>query len=286
MQRILASLLLIPAAAMLSGLAGCGKEEKPKTPSTLPKLASGDSGGKSSGGGPKKSIEPGKAKLIGRVVLDGDLPKAASLEPVMLENKTDGKFCLMGSEHEKIEQTWLIGKDKGVANVAIWLNPPDGAEFKVVEDKSDAVIDQPHCVYIPHVLAVKPGQVLTIKNSASVNHNTKLDVDELVNKKFGQTIPPNGSAKHELKPQSGPVNVACDFHGWMKAKIWVLPHQYVAVTKDDGTFTIENVPEGVEVSLVAWHEGASPSAFFGEGGKKGKKYTFKAGDNQIDLKVK
>src|SRR5207247_323806 len=216
MQRILPCLLLMPMVALFTGLIGCGKEEKTKTPSGLPKLASGDSG--AAKGGPKKSIEPGKAKIVGRVVFDGDLPKPASLEPVMLENKNDGKFCLSGSAHEKIEQTWLVDSKNGVANVAIWLNPPEGAEFKVVEDKSDAVIDQPHCVYIPHVLAVKPGQTLTIKNSASVNHNTKLDVDEFVNKKFGQTIPPNSSAKHELKPQNAPVNVACDFHGWMKAK--------------------------------------------------------------------
>ena len=114
-------------------------------------------------------------------------------------------------------------------------------------------------------------------------HNTKLDVDALVNKPFGQTIAPKGETFVELNPQEKPITVGCDVHGWMKAKIWVSPHPYVARTGEDGSFVIENVPEGEELSIVAWHE--SPG-YFGEGGKKGKKITFKAGENKLpDLKV-
>ena len=60
MQRILTCLLLMPMVALFTGLTGCGKEEKTKTASGLPKLASGDSGGAK--GGPKKSIEPGTSR--------------------------------------------------------------------------------------------------------------------------------------------------------------------------------------------------------------------------------
>src|SRR5262245_59034220 len=172
MQRILAGLLFIPAAALFAGLPGCGKEEKPKTPSTLPPLASRDSGGAKSGG-PKTMVKPGTAKLVGRVVFDGDPPIPDSLEARMKEHK-DRDTCLAGMASEKIDQTWIIDKNKGVANVVIWLNPPSNSEFEVKEDKSDAVIDQPHCVYVPHILAMKPGQKLLIKNSAPMAHNTKL----------------------------------------------------------------------------------------------------------------
>lgn len=280
MQRFFAGLTLIPALAMFVGLTGCGKEEKPTKPSRPP-IVTGDGGGGGSGAA-KKKIAVGTAKLVGKVVFEGELPKIDSLEPTMLENKQDGKFCCSATNpNEKIDQTWLVGKDKGVANVVIWVNPPDGSEFEVKEDKSNAVLDQPHCVYVPHVLVVKPGQKLVIKNSADVAHNTKLDVDSFVNKPFGQTIPPKKEANPiDLNFQEKAITAACDFHGWMKAKIWVSPHQFVAVTKEDGTFVIEGLPEG-EFSVVAWHE--SPGYF--HGGKKGTKTTIKGGENKIDLKV-
>jgi hypothetical protein len=277
MQRFLTSLLIIPVLAFLAGVAGCGKEEKP-APRPGTKLAS-DGGGGQAAGGKKAVIKAGTAKLVGKVTYEGEPPTVASLEPTMKDHK-DSPVCLAGTEKERLEQTWMIGKDKGVENVVVWVNPPAGSEFEPGQAKEDAVLDQPHCVYVPHVLVVLPGQKLLIKNSAAAPHNTKLDVDAFVNKGFGQTIPPKGSATHELKPQDKVITAACDFHGWMKAKIWALPHPYAAVTKADGSFVIENLPEG-EFNVVAWHEGAN---FFHGDGKKGKKETIK-GETKLDLKV-
>lgn len=278
MQRLIAGLLMIPTVALFTGLSGCGKEE-PTVPKKRPSMSNGGGGG--SGGEVKKNlIKPGTATVAGKVVYSGDLPSIGSLEKVMGAHN-DKATCLAGTAAEKADQTWFISKDRGVANAVVWLSPPDSSEFEVKEDKSEAVLDQPHCVYIPHVLALKPGQTLLVKNSAPVIHNTKLDVDNLVNKAFGQAIPPKDSAKVDLKPQDNVITVTCEFHAWMMAKLWVLPHQYVAVTKDDGTFSIPNVPEGVELSVVAWHEGAG----FFNGGKRGKAQSFKAGENKIDLSV-
>lgn len=278
MQRLFAGLWIIPALALFTGLSGCGKEE-PVKPSNRPKIG----GGGSSGGAEakKSTIKPGTATVTGKVVYSGDLPVIASLTKVMDEH-ADKKTCHEGTEAEKVDQTWTIGKDRGVANAVIWLSPPGDSEFEVKDEKSDAVLDQPHCVYIPHVVVVKPGQKLLVKNSAPIIHNTKLDVDNFVNKSFGQAIPPKDSVSVDLKPQDNPITATCEFHAWMKAKIWVLPHQYVAVTKADGSFSIPNVPEGVELSVVAWHEGAG----FFNGGKKGKAQKFSAGENKLpDLSV-
>jgi hypothetical protein len=282
MRRIWTALLLLPALALFSGMAGCGKEEKPKT---LPPLIS-DGGGPATDG-PKTTIKVGTGKITGRVVYDGDPPTPASFTEVMTTHP-DKKCCLdpAAKPSEKIDQTWFVNADKGVQYAVIWLKPPANAEFTVVPETKDAEIDQPHCVYIPHVLAMKPGQKLLIKNSAVVTHNTKFDVDELVNKKFGVLIPPGKSELHELKPQDRPINTACDIHGWMRASIWVMPHQYVAVTNPDGSFTIDNVPDGVELSVVAWHEGAAKGGYF-HGGKVGTKLKLAAGETKAlgDLKV-
>ena len=284
MQRIFAGILMLPALILLTGLSGCGKEEPPAQP-RKPRLTGGAGGGDSGKQAAKATIKPGSAKVAGRVVLAGEAPKPASLEPKMKEHN-DKATCLAGAEFEKVEQTWMIGKDNGVANAVVWLSPPDGSDFEMGKASGDAEIDQPHCVYIPHIVVVKPGQKLLIKNSANVIHNTNLTVDTLVNVKgFGQAIPAGKTEVVDwLKPQDSPIVVGCQFHNWMSAKIWVLPHQYVAVTDKDGNFTIDNAPEGTEVSVVAWHEGASPNYFYG--GKKGTKHSFKGGANDLKLEVK
>ena len=284
MKRLIAGLLVIPVLTMLGGLVGCGKEEKPNAPRAKLPVPGGDG---AKGGAPKTAVKPGTAKVVGKVVLDGELPKIASLEEKM-KGHSDNATCLAGSEAEKMDPTWMIGKERGVANAVIWLSPPADKEFEVVKTAGDAVIDQPHCLYIPHVVVVKPGQKLLINNSANVLHNTLLTVDGFANPRgFGESIPANKSVPVDwLSPQDSVINVGCQIHAWMTAKLWVMPHQYVAITKEDGSFEIANVPEGVELAVVAWHEGASPNYFYGAG-KKGKKHTFKAGDNPpLELKVK
>jgi hypothetical protein len=42
-------------------------------------------------------------------------------------------------------------------------------------------------------------------------------------------------------------------HPWPRAYLAVFDHPYFAVTKPDGSFTIEGVPPG-KYKLVTWHE--------------------------------
>jgi len=50
------------------------------------------------------------------------------------------------------------------------------------------------------------------------------------------------------------VQVKCNQHPWMKAYVGVLKHPYFAVSAENGSFTIANVPPGT-YTVVAWHEG-------------------------------
>lgn len=51
----------------------------------------------------------------------------------------------------------------------------------------------------------------------------------------------------------GRLVVRCDVHGWMRSYLWVDDHPYHAVSAEDGSFRIENVPAG-SYSLNSWHE--------------------------------
>ncbi len=45
----------------------------------------------------------------------------------------------------------------------------------------------------------------------------------------------------------------CDVHFWMVSYLHVLTHPFFAVTGDDGSFTIPNLPPGT-YTIEAWHE--------------------------------
>jgi hypothetical protein len=280
MKRMLALVLAVPVLAVLT-LAGCGGGDKKTTTPSDKKAKTGDGDGKE-----KKAaaamIKPGDGKLTGRVVYDGEAPKMLFIAE--MDKHNDAKACcLKGSEKEKNDQTWIIGKDKGVANVVVWLAPPKGSKFEVVQSGGAVVIDQPHCAYVPHVAVVKPGQQLLVKNSADCAHNTKWEGDPTLNPAGGQTLQPHTKEplKIQLKSQSEPITLRCDFHKWMEAKVFVPEHQYMTVTDESGNFTIENVPADAELRVVMWHENAG----YFHGGKQGT--ALKPGETSVgDVKVK
>jgi carboxypeptidase family protein len=50
------------------------------------------------------------------------------------------------------------------------------------------------------------------------------------------------------------IPVKCNIHSWMHAWIGVVDNPYFAVSKDDGSFSIANLPPGT-YTIAAWHEG-------------------------------
>ena len=49
------------------------------------------------------------------------------------------------------------------------------------------------------------------------------------------------------------IYIKCDVHPWMKNYTQVFDHPYFAVTGNDGTFSISDVPDGT-YEVVAWQE--------------------------------
>jgi hypothetical protein len=59
-----------------------------------------------------------------------------------------------------------------------------------------------------------------------------------------------------VKKFEGPSSIVkfkCDVHPWMTGYVAVTDHPFFAVTGDDGSFTIPNVPAGT-YTIEAWHE--------------------------------
>ncbi|MBI4588396.1 MAG: carboxypeptidase regulatory-like domain-containing protein [Candidatus Rokubacteria bacterium] len=105
--------------------------------------------------------------------------------------------------------------------------------------------------FLPHVQIVRRDVQLEIVNRDPVLHNTHgyqggRTVFNLAQPNQNQII------KRPLK-QPGLIDVMCDAHDWMSGWIVVSAHPYVAITGDDGTYAIPDVPPGA-YTLTAWHE--------------------------------
>ena len=99
---------------------------------------------------------------------------------------------------------------------------------------------------------------------------------------FNVNVPPKTEIEKSLMPQRLPIALQCDVHTWMAAKLYVFDHPYFAITKEDGTYEIPNVPAGATVSLFVHHE--KVGWVLPELGK-GRDITLKAGKNVMDFTV-
>jgi hypothetical protein len=269
----------IALAIGLLGLAtlvpGCGKRTE-EDDGDGPKI------GKAAAPIERKSFEGTyDGTLKGKVILDGDMPDFKMLAPLAAN-----KDCHAPKQDENVDQKWIVDNNKGVRYAVVWLMPPKGTYFKLPEDlrtrKDPVVIDQPHCAFIPHVVSAFPqyfdsnskkyqdtGEQFIVKNSARIQHNTKWAGK---NKAGNPTLSPGDQLVLTIDPNDK-IQLQCSIHSWMYAFAFTFEHPFHAVSKQDGTFEIKNVPTGVDLTVVGWHDGAD----YFLGGKKGQVINIPAG---------
>ena len=285
--------IALPVLAFSLFLAGCSKEEKKGGDSSSSSTTTQDPTKPS---GPATVLESKGGVLKGKITLKGspDLDALTKDLREKIEAKKDDKdYCLKGSESEKTEQQYRLGDNKLLGNVFVWIKPETGTFFKVSDKQlselknSKVKIRQPHCAFIPHcaflfsqyhadpakpTAGLKPtGQVLEVANDAEISHNTnwtggpRNKGDNVLLAKGKERLVDN------LVPEPREVAIKCNIHPWMDAYLWVVDTPYYAIShsdtldgqdkvkKDDakfGTYEIKNLPSGVKVRVLAWHERA------------------------------
>jgi len=184
--------------------------------------------------------------LKGRFVVDGEAAK-----PTPIAITKDPEYC---GQHKLVTESVVVGKDNALANAIVFLRAPLGKKVDVHPDyeaklKEPVVLDNHFCSFHPHIVLLRVGQTLTIKNSDPVGHNTKIELFS-----FNQTVASNGQVQvTNSKEFALPTPVECNIHPWMKAHLVSLAHPYMAASGEDGTFEIKNIPAG-QGEFQFWHE--------------------------------
>jgi plastocyanin len=228
------------AVSLTLGMAGAGCTKKEEAPAA----SAGPASGAAAPGAPAgASAAPaaGVGTIKGAVKLTGTPP-----EMKMLKREAD-PFC--GRVQMKDEEV-IVGAGGALKNVLVRLTKGVTGVYPAPE--TTATIDQSQCMYRPRVQAIMAGQPLAIRNGDQTLHNvhTYKGPSTMFNQAEIPGMPPI------VRKFDGPAEVIkfkCDVHPWMTGYVAVSSHPFFAVTGDDGTFSIPNVPAG-SYTVEAWHE--------------------------------
>ncbi len=190
-------------------------------------------------------------------VYDGKAPA-----PKKIDASKD-PFCLENGNMITSESLVVNSSNGGIRYIALSLDVKDASKLKIHPDLAKApetkpLLDNVKCVFIPHVLVMRSGQTLEVKNSDKTGHNANFGFFK--NEAQNVTVPSGGSKDLKIaKEETAPTPVECNIHPWMKGYIIVKDHPYVGVSDENGVLEIKGLPAGEELKFRVWHESQNKS---------------------------
>jgi plastocyanin len=209
------------------------------------------------------------ATITGTVTYDGKVP---NLKPITMDADP---ACAAKHKEPVPNQMLELGKSGNtMGNILVRVTSGLPAGKTYPPPKDPVVMDQNGCIYQPHVFVIQQGQTWKVLNSDGVLHN--VHALPKVNAQFNMAMPPNRKeAEHAFEKAEDPFQIKCDVHPWMTAYTTVATNPFYSVTKEDGKFTIKDLPAGT-YEIEAWHEKL---------GKKTEKVTVTESDTKtVDFK--
>lgn len=152
------------------------------------------------------------------------------------------------------EMEWVRVVDGRLAQAVVYIDKIEGPK-QWPADIGISTIDQKNCRFTPHMQVIRNGDEIEVLNSDPVQHNihTYEVIGRAMRTVFNVNQPSRGSFKQTVSLKRGKwMKLGCDAHDFMHAWIFVASNPYYAVTGDDGTFSISDVPSG-EYEVVAYH---------------------------------
>jgi plastocyanin len=145
----------------------------------------------------------------------------------------------------------VVRKKRDYSGIAVWLEPIS-AKPPPSQPRVHTML-QTKKKFQPHVLMVEMGSTVDFPNLDPIFHNAFSNFD---GQPFDVGLYPPGTTQKVKFVREGIVHVFCNIHSMMSAVIIVVNSPWFAVTRQDGSFRIPNVPAG-EYRLRVWHERAS-----------------------------
>jgi hypothetical protein len=181
--------------------------------------------------------------ISGRVTLTGTPPKAQVID------MSKQPECVKLNPNPRMTEDTVTGPGNTLKNVVVFIS--SGAPAMSSTPTTPVSLDQQNCHYTTRVLALQVDQEVKIINSDPFSHN--IHPMPVTNREWNKVQLKGSSplSSSFSKPEFIPVK--CNLHSWMRAYFAVLGTNHFAVTKEDGLFTLPDLPPG-KYTVTAWHE--------------------------------
>jgi plastocyanin len=162
-------------------------------------------------------------------------------------------FAQAGEVKGKVSAAGL----KSVENIAVYIDAIPGKKFD--HPVVHVSVDQRNSVFTPQTIVILRGTTVDFLNSDHVAHNVywpSISGDKKL--RHSLTIVSPGQKKSFEFDDLGAAQILCNLHPEMVGYIVTVPTPYFALTGNDGSFAIKDVPPGT-YTLKTWSEDGKPT---------------------------
>jgi plastocyanin len=158
-----------------------------------------------------------------------------------------------GDVKGKVSATGL----KSAENIAVYIDAVPGKKFDAPAEHVS--VDQRNLKFTPHTTIILRGTTADFLNSDQVAHNVYWpSINGKKSLRHSLTVVSPNQKKSFQFNDLGTAQILCNIHPEMVAYVVIVPTPYFALTGNDGTFTIKNVPPGA-YTLKTWSEDGKPT---------------------------
>jgi hypothetical protein len=181
--------------------------------------------------------------VTGHVTFTGTPPK---MKPIDMAKEPS---CAKQHSTPLMNESVVTGPNNALANVVVYVSAGDqGGGAPATEPVR---YDQKGCEYIPHVAVLQVKQPMDIYNDDQTSHN--IHPLAKTNPEWNKSQPVGAPPIHTSYEKPEFIPVKCNIHPWMHGYFVVLQTPHHAISKEDGSFSLEGLPPG-KYTITAWHE--------------------------------
>jgi len=162
---------------------------------------------------------------------------------------SDDPNCVQRHAPKDTDESVVTKGAHGLANVVVYVSV--GAPDEGQVPTQAVTVEQKGCRYVPHVVVLHTGQEVKVVNNDQTLHNVHPMARE--NRQWNKSQPPGSAPISERFDNPEFIPVKCNVHPWMRAYFAVIKTSHFDLTKNDGAFSLPNLPPG-KYTITAWHE--------------------------------
>jgi Carboxypeptidase regulatory-like domain len=221
---------------------------------------------------PKVSAAGG-GSISGSVKLSGTAPHMKGID------MSKDPYCVKQHENNPVKmENVVVGSSGGLQNVVLYITEGLSSDAASTLSSEEPTVDQHNCMYVPHVIALDVNQKFKVTTTDQTSHNIHpLPAPGTGNIGWNKSQPPGAPPIETSWKAPEAISVKCNIHPWMHGWHVVVKGPY-AITDENGSYTIKNVPPG-SYTVTAWQEeyGTQTAKVTVAAGQPGKAdFTFKA----------